>query len=736
MTLAAAIPWWAITLLVAVAVLVAYGAYARPVLPLTLGQRVSLTGFRLLALLLILFFLLRPVATDPASTADAVVPVLLDRSRSMRIADVDGMRRIDQAVALLNDAILPGLGDDFEVETLAFGDEVGPIDPAAVEPDASRTDLVGALEAVRARYPDRSLAGIVLLSDGGDTSGREAASVVAGGMLPVYAVGVGALRPPRDREVASLTAGDATVTGSVVDISASVVSHGFELAPIEVQLLEDGRLLQVRRVTPPAGGSPVRIVFPVSPKTDVATVYTVEIPADEGEVVAENNRRSVLVRPPGRPRRLLMLEGAPGYEHSFLKRVWLADRGVALDAVVRKGQNDRGEHTFYVQGAPDRTAALATGFPADRAALFDYHALVVANVEPAFFRREQLAMIADFVAERGGGLLLLGSVTLTGRGFAGSSVEDVVPLELSGRIRTDPADAAGETYTVMLTDDGAAHPMMQLGSTVSETREQWSEVPRLGGNVPVGPPKPGASVLARILVRPGGSQPLVAVQRYGSGRSMIFAGEAAWRWKMLLPAEGRTYDTFWGQVARWLAASAPEPVAVTTAGGRSVGDRLRLDVHLRNTEYRPILDATPRVRVFTPAGEAMELQPRLADAATGRYAAEFAAGAPGVYRVEATAAVGERVPVTAEEWILIGGADAELTDPRLHDQVLRRVATASSGRYLEAADLDDLRTLLLAGAPNEAPPVTRELWHGVWSFLLVVVVLTAEWSLRRAWGMR
>ena len=736
MTLAAAIPWWAIALLVAAAVRVAYGAYARPVVPLTRGQQVSLMGLRLLALLLILLLLLRPVATEPASTRDAVVPVLLDRSRSMRIADVDGTRRIDQAVALLDDAILPGLRDYFEVETLAFGDQVAPVDPAAVEPDASRTDLAGALEAVRERYRDRSLAGIVLLSDGGETSGRQAASVVGDGALPVYAVGVGALRPHRDREVASLTAGEATVTGSVVDLSASVVSHGFEQTPMEVRLLEDGRLLQVRRVTPPADGSPVRLVFPVSPKTDVATVYTVEVPADEGELVAENNRGSVLVRPPGRARRLLMLEGAPGFEHSFLKRVWLADPGVALDAVVRKGQNDRGEHTFYVQGAPDRTAALGTGFPSDRAALFRYDALVVANVEAVFFRREQLSMMADFVAERGGGLLLLGSATLTGRGFAGSPVEDVVPLELSDRLRTDPIAAAGETHTLVLTDDGAVHPMMQLGSTVSETRERWSEVPPLGGSVPVGAPKPGTSVLARILVRGGGSQPLVAVQRYSSGRSMIFAGAAAWRWKMLLPDAVRTYDTFWGQVARWLAASAPEPVAVTAEGGRSVGDRLRLDVHVRNTEYRPILDATPRVRVFTPAGEVTELQPALADAAMGRYAAEFSAGAPGVYRVEATADIGDRAPVTAAEWILIGGADAELTDPRLHDQVLRRVATASNGRYLEIADLGDLRNLLLAGAPAEAPSVTRDLWHGLWSFLLVILVLTAEWSLRRVWGMR
>jgi len=49
-----------------------------------------------------------------------------------------------------------------------------------------------------------------------------------------------------------------------------------------------------------------------------------------------------------------MVEGAPGYEHTFLKRAWLRDEGLELDAVVRKGQND--------QGDAQRTADLGAGY--------------------------------------------------------------------------------------------------------------------------------------------------------------------------------------------------------------------------------------------------------------------------------------------------------------------------------------------------------------------------------------
>src|SRR3990170_5006889 len=65
-----------------------------------------------------------------------------------------------------------------------------------------------------------------------------------------------------------------------------------------------------------------------APPRETATVYTVEIPSAAGELVLDNNRRSVLVEPPGRSRRVLIVEGAPGFEHTFLKRALVADPGI------------------------------------------------------------------------------------------------------------------------------------------------------------------------------------------------------------------------------------------------------------------------------------------------------------------------------------------------------------------------------------------------------------------------
>ena len=735
MSLASSVPWWLVSGAVVATMAVAYGAYAWTAVPLSAGQRAVLTALRVAALLLLVLFLLRPVTSEPGPARDAIVSVLLDNSRSMRISDGTS-RRIDRAVALVRDELLPALSERFEVAVYSLDGQVSLPGVLTVEPSAPRTDLATMLQTLAERDDGRPVAGIVVVSDGGDTSGGGLAAVVDGGLPPVFTVSVGSADPRADLEVTNLTAGDVSVAASVVELTAEVVRRGDEKRPITVRLLEGDRLLQVRHLTPLADGVPVRATFDVRPRDDSATRYTVEVRSEVDEEVVENNRRSVLVRPPERARRVLMVEGAPGFEHSFLKRVWSADPGVDLDAVVRKGQNAEGEHTFYVQGDPSRVAALSSGYPTDRAELFEYDAIVFANIEGGFYHPTQHTMTAEFVAHRGGGLLLLGSSSFRGRGLGGSAIEDVLPVELSDRGQPVSVDGRyAHRHRLLLTDDGAAHPIMRLGPTTQDTREAWDAAPSLSGSVSLGAAKAGASVLALVGRPEGGASPLVAVQRYGRGRSMVFAGEAAWRWKMMMPAESRVYETFWGQVVRWLTASAAERVRVAISSERSEGEPIRYDVWAVDAAYQPVPDATVVVEITTPAGDIQIHSIALADATTGRYRGEFRADARGVYRFDVSA-VGGRVPLgSATEWVLVGGVDMEFVDPWSNDDVLRRVALGSHGEFLDGDSLAALPGLLMAGT-EETASTTRDLWHGVWTFLLVLAVLTAEWSLRRLWGMR
>lgn len=736
MTFANPLPWWALVFLCAAVGLVAWHMYARTSVTLSRERRAGLAALRIVTLALLLLFLMRPVKVEPTARArDVVVPVLVDTSRSMRLPERDGRSRMEVATQIVS-GLLPQVGAEFDTELLRFADVLSPAAPNALTADGRRSELTQAIAALGDRYRGRTVGGVIIVSDGGDTGGRDAARNVPPGTPPVYTIGVGATPGWRDRDVQNVTAGEARIAESSIEIAASVVSHGFGREPFDVRLFENERPVAVRRLVPAADGTPVREVFQVAPKRDAATLYAIEVPSDADDLAPENNRRSVLVRPPSRPRRILLVEGGPGHEHSFLKRALASDRSIEFDSVVRKGQNDRGENTYYVQAAASRSTSLGRGYPATREALFAYDAIFFGNVEGDFFSREQLALTGDFVSERGGGLLVFGAQSFTPGGLAGTPVEAVLPVNLAARggvART--AGGSRESYKIALTSDGERHALMQVGDSPAEARKRWDAAPALAWVAPLGVPRPGASVLA-VTQTPAGVQPVIVVQRYGRGRAMVFGGEAAWRWRMMLPSADRTHELFWRQIARWLSGESADPI--TTAAPRDAvpGEPTRIDITVRDAAYGPLRDADVAVRIVDPSGAAHNVRATLADGAAGRYVAGFRPEQAGVYRVQADVRRRGASIGTTDEWLLVGGADPEFADPRLNEEVLRRIAAATGGRYLTPDQAGTVRALLRTRAPRQTRGAVRDLWHSAWSFGLLVTLVSTEWVLRRRWGLR
>lgn len=736
LTFANALPWWGVFLAAVAIGVVAWRAYAHSVVPRP--RRDVLIALRFITLATLVVFLMRPVRISNSGLRDVFVPVLVDASRSMSIEDADGRRRIDRAREFVTRDIQPSLGNQFHLEVLSFGDRLRETAPGDLAATDRQSDLSGALAAVRDRYRGRPVAGVIVVSDGGDTSASAPGDST---VPPVYAFGVGSRTIGRDREVTSVTTAEAVADDSRIDLAVSAVSHGTGTEPIALQLAANGKPIEVRRIAPAAEGIPVHTVFQITPARGSAIVYSVEVPVLSGELVPENNVRSVLVQPPTRQHHVLFVEGAPGFEHSFLKRAWAADRGLDIDSIVRKGKNEQGADTYYIQASQSRGNALASGYPSRAEELFAYDAVVLANVQSSQLTRDQQELTRAFVGKRGGGVLVLGARTFTKPGLADTPLEEVLPLQLVDRGETDnvlPASTSRGMNRVALTMAGEAHPIMQLGSALDDTRKRWDATPALASTVALGGPRPGAAVLAITGGAGGVPRPLLAVQRYGQGRSLIFAGEGAWRWRMLLPSTDRSYDTFWRQALRWLALSADDPVALRLPAAVAPGENLTVRVLARDAAFVPQPDAMVDVEVTAPDGRLEKIpaaQPRETQE-DGAYLARFRAEGPGVYRIRAVARRGASTMGAASSAMLVGGSDPEMTDPRLNLQVLQRVALRSGGALIAPGETAALAERLRAAVPAARLAVTHDLWHTGWSFAVIVGLLMSEWILRRRWGLR
>src|SRR5207248_1120121 len=232
--------WLALVLAGAIGALASV-EYRRPLAPLTRVQRSALVALRALALAAVVLFLLRPIVLlPPIGARDAAVPILVDISQSMRLRDADGQARLARATTILRTQLLPALSRQFRPKLYTVGERLAPADVDRLSSDARRTDLAGALAAVRERSKGQRVAGIVLLSDGGDTGQQPSSAAASAPGPPVFAVGVGSPDGVRDREVVSIAAGDPRLDQSSVDLHVSAVSTGFGRIPFQLRVLANG----------------------------------------------------------------------------------------------------------------------------------------------------------------------------------------------------------------------------------------------------------------------------------------------------------------------------------------------------------------------------------------------------------------------------------------------------------------------------------------------------------------
>ena len=254
---------------------------------------------------------------------------------------------------------------------------------------------------------------------------------------------------------------------------------------------------------------------------------------------------------------------------------------------------------------------------------------------------------------------------------------------------------------------------MRIGGSAEETRRLWSALPPLAARAPLGGARPGAAVMAVASSAAGGVFPVVAAQRYGRGRSMVFAGEASWRWKMLLASSDRSYEFFWRQAARWMAGAAADPVTITAPESAGVNDEVAIAVDVRDAAFAPVDAAEVDATLTAPGGQQRADQ----DAALGSgggpvRGARSRRRVPAPIAVDADARRGDARLGRADRWMYVGGADREFADPRLNEALLRRVARASGGRYVRAAEASRDRRLAAgsdaaAGGARAPRPVAR-----------------------------
>ncbi|GCD77648.1 hypothetical protein JCM31826_11300 [Thermaurantimonas aggregans] len=216
----------------------------------------------------------------------------------------------------------------------------------------------------------------------------------------------------------------------------------------------------------------------------------------------------------------------------------------------------------------------------------------------------------------------------------------------------------------------------------------------------------------------------------------LFHGEGLWKWKNKLQMEGdsNSFDQFFLKISRWLIHSEKKkPLEIAIPDKIQPEDKLLVKAYVYDQSNLPVSNAKVSITFTDTAGRKFEYS--FAREGTV-YTASAQNFAPGTYRWKAEAELAG-VKQTESGILIVEENDLEISDLVANHDKLRKIAQNTEGKFYLVSHLDELEKDLLA---QGFLPLIKEKTQKIrliewWPFFaIILILLTAEWFLRRYLG--
>lgn len=756
--------WWSLATLALVVFLVwhAVREYQREGAVISAGVKRFLMTLRLGALGVALAILFQPtLVIDRSERLKSTVWLLVDDSLSMGLEERGASSvereasRIDLVKSRIADRgsrIVDELTTTHQLRLATFSDawrEVTTNDVAKLKPQGTATSLANGLRQTIENSRGAPLAAVVMVTDGQATDGETAAAAqfAAQRGVPVFTVGVGNPKAPKNIEVASVTANpvlfkDDEAVFSVRVTARELTGTGAKLTLREVRSSKvegreaekaEERVVAEQTIKLPANDQPLDVTLRAQPQQLGTFTYTAGIEPLADELTDRDNSASLVARVVAQKPRVLFIAGNASKEYRYVKNHLTRDTTLSVSCWLQSA-----EAGFNQEG----DAPLAT-LPKTEQELFGYDVILLLDPDPREFDAAWAGLLKRFVGDHGGGLAFIASNKFTADFLTARELQPVaelLPVQVE-REQLSIAEALSrvnqQDWPWLVTAAGYENPIFQLDPDPERNRRVWAAMPGFYWAQPVRALKPGATALAvhsdpRRQTRQG-PQPVVAAQFYGPGRVLFVASDSTWRWRYV---GARAFDQFWSQTVRYLTQGrllgGLKRLALTTdRDDYSLGQRLTVRAKVLDVSYKPAAmeKFEVRVRVGAEREGVLRLDPIAGTA--GEFEGSLLAGQIGLHEISASLPGTAGRDVAVVKAVRVSLPRLEFADTRMNEPLLREIASISGGEFLTLDKMGELPGRL----PRREQVLVNEQTHDIWDTPLALCVfcglLFTEWAVRK-----
>ncbi|MFM2171652.1 MAG: hypothetical protein RI957_1881 [Verrucomicrobiota bacterium] len=671
---------------------------------------------------------------SPGENADAERAIqTLDAAQRQSIANASRLDLTKSALTQTSASVFQELGKNLDLSYHAFGKSQRLIrdsatlqtnDVAALEANEPGTSISESLD-IAANASGSAPAGIVLFSDGVDQDSSLRSEAVLRDLgsrgIPVFTVPVG-LADPDDLAIRNIVMQEVAFSGDRVPVRVQIQSSGYEKRSAKLSVLIDDRTVSQKDVLLEGGMQFEDIDFRIDLYDKAAARIAVLIEPFSDEISASNNRIDRSIRVVNEKVKVLYIEGNARWEFRYLTAILKRDPRMDVTFIASSVGPE------IARNSPDHIER----FPSKREDAFQYDLVILGDTDAKFFTQEELELLEELVRDRGASLLMLCGPMHAPLSYSGTPVENMLPIRFDSDGKWDKVS---ESVYPVLTSEGRSSMVMTMEEKTEDNDRVWSRVAPMDHLPPLLGAKPGATVLATLSDAGAGSQryPLVAWQRYGTGKCLSIATDRLWR--LRFNTGDKYHWRIWSQSIQFLTLSRlmGEHKRIRLETDRAsypLHGQTRVYAHVLDDQFEPIVQTGFEVNVVAlDAGERKErISLRPDRTQPGLYEGFFSPTATGRYRLEANE--NDQAVSNTTEFRVIE-EKTELLDTNSRRAHMEHIAERTGGTCLSLKDLPKLNTLI-----NREPIVTtvrseRALWDHAIILLLLIGLLGSEWLLRR-----
>ena len=266
-----ALHWWLPALIAALLAIpvVFWSNLSRQINP---RRGLALSALKTTAIVLLVLCLLEPVSQfEQAKPGANSLIVMADASQSLDIKDVGQTESRAQQLSQLLSQDAPWMNQlerNFELRRYTFDQRAANVvDFQDYAADGRASEIFQSMTTVGSRSAGKPTAGIILLSDGNESTNLDLAKFDWSKLPPVYPVVIGDRQPMRDLSITGVTTSQTNFESAPVTIKVELLAQKFSGKTVTVDLVgQDDAVIESQEVRRLEDGKPFAVRFKLKPE--------------------------------------------------------------------------------------------------------------------------------------------------------------------------------------------------------------------------------------------------------------------------------------------------------------------------------------------------------------------------------------------------------------------------------------------------------------------------------------